>query len=51
MRLTTMGVSRNFTDSIIGIVTTSDVPADQRGRYVRFFSEANSNNHPHGTFL
>lgn len=44
MRLTTMGVSRNFTDSIIGIVTTGDVPADQRGRYVRFFSQSDSHN-------
>jgi len=46
MRLTTMGVSRNFTDSIIGIVKTGDVPADQRGRYVRFFSESDSHNLP-----
>src|ERR1035438_5709669 len=44
MRLTTMGVSRNFTNSIIGIVNTSDVPADQRSRYVRFFSISESRN-------
>src|ERR1017187_7894878 len=48
MRLTTMGVSRNFTDSIIGIVKTSDVPTDQRGKYVRFFSESDSCNPPMG---
>ena len=45
MRLTTMGVSRNFTESIIGVVTTCDVPIDLRGKYVRFFAEANSNTH------
>ena len=43
MRLTTMGVPRNFNHSIIGIITTRDVPVDQRGRYVRFFSESESN--------
>jgi His-Xaa-Ser system radical SAM maturase HxsC len=39
-----MGVSRNFTDSIIGIVKASDVPVDQRGRFVRLFSEFDSRN-------
>jgi His-Xaa-Ser system radical SAM maturase HxsC len=48
MRLTTMGVSRNFTDNIIGIVKTSDVPADQRDRYVRFFPESDTRNSPTG---
>ena len=48
MRLTTMGVSRNFTDSIIGILKTSDVPVDQRGKCVRFFSESDSCNEPTG---
>lgn len=51
MRLTTMGMSRNFTDSIIGVVTTCDVPIDLRGKYVRFLAEANSNTHsPAHTF-
>ena len=51
MRLTTMGASRNFTDSIIGIVKTSDVPADERGKYVRFFSESESRNPSTGASL
>ena len=43
MRLTTMGVSRNFTENIIGVITTRDVPIDLRGKYVRFFGQADSN--------
>jgi His-Xaa-Ser system radical SAM maturase HxsC len=43
-----MGVPRNFAESVIGIVKTTDVPADQRGRYVRFLSESDSSNPPTG---
>lgn len=46
MRLTTIGVSRNFNHSIIGIVTTHDVPVELRGRYVRFIAESDSSTAP-----
>src|SRR5258708_26713269 len=36
MRLTTVGVSRNFENSVIGIVRTHDVPPDQRKQSIRF---------------
>jgi His-Xaa-Ser system radical SAM maturase HxsC len=39
-----MGVPRNFTDGTMGIVKAGDVPVDQRGKCIRFFSEANSHN-------
>jgi His-Xaa-Ser system radical SAM maturase HxsC len=37
-----MGVPRNFTDSILGIVTTGDVPTDQRDKYILFIPECYS---------
>ena len=40
MRLTTMGVGRNFTSSIVGILATSELPLDQRSDKIRFFPKA-----------
>jgi len=42
MRLTTMGVSRNFESSVIGIVRTQDVPRDQREVSIRFLSASDA---------
>jgi len=39
MRLTTMGVARNFDRSIVGILATSELPSGQRSDRIRFFSE------------
>src|SRR5438876_4253406 len=38
MRLTTMGVARNFHTSIVGIIAAEDVPSEQRKDKIRFFS-------------
>lgn len=37
MRLTTTGTSCNLDRSVIGILTSEDLPPDQRGRNIRFF--------------
>ena len=42
MRLTTMGVSRNFESSVIGIVRTQDVPRGRREVSIRFLSASDA---------
>lgn len=37
MRLTTMGVARNFDTSIVGIIATEDLPYEQRKDKIRLF--------------
>lgn len=44
MRLTTMGVSRNFETGLIGIVRTRDVPHSQRKVSIRFISSSDGTN-------
>jgi len=39
MRLTTAGSARNIEGSIVGRVTTEDLPDTKRGKYIRFFPE------------
>jgi His-Xaa-Ser system radical SAM maturase HxsC len=41
MRLTTMGVARNFNESIVGIIAAGRLPPDQRKERIRFFASAN----------
>lgn len=36
MRLTTTGSARNFSGSVLGILTTEDLPRGERGRHIRF---------------
>ena len=36
MRLTTTGVARNFDTSIMGTITTADLPHDERTKRIRF---------------
>lgn len=36
MRLTTTGTARNFDGSILGILTTEDMPPEERGTRIRF---------------
>jgi len=38
MRLTTTGVARNFDTSIIGTITTANLPPDERSKRIRFLS-------------
>jgi hypothetical protein len=39
MRLTTAGSARNIEGSIVGRVTTEDLPNANRGEYIRFLPE------------
>ena len=45
MRLTTTGVSRNFDGSIVGILTTEDLPLDKRTRNIRFVPHSEASFH------
>ena len=38
MRLTTTGVARNFDTSIMGTITTADLPPDERTKRIRFIA-------------
>ncbi|MGD0905051.1 MAG: His-Xaa-Ser system radical SAM maturase HxsC [Terracidiphilus sp.] len=42
MRLTTTGVARNFDTSIIGTITTSDLPHDKRTKRIRFLAPSDA---------
>jgi len=42
MRLTTMGVARNFDTSIVGIIAAGNLPSDQRKDRIRLFASADN---------
>ncbi|MFP5234343.1 MAG: His-Xaa-Ser system radical SAM maturase HxsC [Acidobacteriota bacterium] len=42
MRLTTTGSARNFDGSILGILTTEDLPTAERGGHIRFIPAENA---------
>jgi His-Xaa-Ser system radical SAM maturase HxsC len=42
MRLTTTGVARNFDTSIIGTITTANLPTDERSKRIRFLSPSDA---------
>src|SRR5438067_5598607 len=44
MRLTTMGVPRNFDTSIVGIIAARNLPSDQRKDRIRFFVSTDNPN-------
>lgn len=45
MRLTTMGVARNFDTSIVGIIAAGNLPSDQRKDRIRLFGSTDNPDH------